>query len=77
MLSGKEKATVLSPLIAYGVFLAYLVFFSERPFLLRWLDGCFGFFVALVFCNILRRGAVEKHDENPESEGVEEKEGSP
>jgi hypothetical protein len=31
--------------------------------------------VALVFCNLLRRGAVEKHEENSESEGIGEEEG--
>lgn len=77
MLSAKEKAAVFSPLIGYGAFLVYLVFFSSRPFLLRWLDGCFGFFVALVFCNLLRKGAVERYEEDPEGDGFEGKDDGP
>jgi hypothetical protein len=71
MLTGKDKATMLSPLLAYLLYLYYLAFVSSRPFFFRWVEGCFGLFVALVLCNLIRRGLLEDSgEETPEDEGA-------
>jgi hypothetical protein len=58
MLTGKEKILVFSPLVLFLFYVIYLAGMSERPFLLRWIDGSFAFFAALVACNLLRRAVV-------------------
>jgi len=58
-----EKITVFLPLAGYLLYILYLVFVSPRPFLLRWIEGCFGLFVALVFCNLLRRRIAVRSEE--------------
>lgn len=67
-LTAKEKISVLIPLGVYLFYLLYLVFFSDNPFLIRWLEGCFSFFVALVFCNLLRKGFIDRAKEAQEAE---------
>jgi hypothetical protein len=53
----------------------YLITWSTDPFLKKWIDGSFTFFVALVLCNVIRAHVVAKaeprdcptdadHDEN-------------
>ena len=44
----REKVLILLPLAGYLLYVLYLAFLSPRPFLLRWIDGCFGLFVAIV-----------------------------
>ena len=66
VLSAKEKLSVFIPLGIYLLYLLYLVFFSANPFLIRWLEGCFALFVALVFCNLLRKGLVDRAAESKE-----------
>jgi len=68
VLTSKEKALLFSPLVLYLGYVYYLAFHSARPFLLRWIDGSFGLFVALVFINILRRHLLEKYDTREESQ---------
>jgi hypothetical protein len=71
MLTGKDKATIFSPLLAYLIYLYYLAFLSSRPFFFRWVEGCFGLFVALVFCNLIRRGLIDDGgEEEPEDDGT-------
>lgn len=60
--SGREKAAIFLPLLLYLGYVWHLVSQSSRPFLLRWLEGCFGLFLALVFCNILRRAVTPEGD---------------
>jgi hypothetical protein len=36
----------------------YLVLWSDDPFLKKWLEGSFTFFLALVLCNIIRSRVV-------------------
>lgn len=45
---------IFSPLILYAAYLVHLVLFRHEPFLLKWLDGCFSLFLALVLCNLIR-----------------------
>ncbi len=68
ILTAKEKISVLIPLGVYLFYLLYLVFFSANPFLIRWLEGCFSLFVALVFCNLLRKWFVDRAKEAQEAE---------
>ena len=65
-LTAREKASVFLPFGIYLIYLLYLIFFSANPFLIRWLEGCFAFFVALVFCNLLRKSLVDRADESQE-----------
>jgi hypothetical protein len=55
-----EKITIFLPLLGFLLYVLYLVFLSPRPFLLRWIEGCFSLFVALVFCNLLRRRFADR-----------------
>lgn len=60
-----DIARMLSPLAFFLAHLAYLVFWSRDPFLKKWIDGSFTFFVALVLCNIIRArivGAADRED---------------
>ncbi len=59
----RGKLVIVLPLIAYLGYVLHLVAQSSRPFLLRWLEGCFGLFIALVFANILRRAVAGDRDE--------------
>ena len=67
MLTAREKLSVFIPLGIYLLHLLYLVFFSANPFLIRWLEGCFALFVALVFCNLFRKGFVDRAEESQEA----------
>lgn len=49
---------ILSPLLFFVIHIIYLVFFSQDPFLKKWIDGSFTFFVALVLCNLVRARIV-------------------
>ena len=67
MLTTRERISVFTPLGIYFLYLLYLVFFSANPFLIRWLEGCFALFVALVFCNLFRKGFVDRAEESQEA----------
>lgn len=53
---------ILSPLLFYGIYLIYLVFFDTSPFLIKWLEGSFALFLALVMCNIIRHRLISPGD---------------
>lgn len=57
-LSNADLARVLSPLLFFLAHVVYLAFWSAEPFLNRWIDGSFTFFIALVLCNIIRARVV-------------------
>jgi len=52
--SRSDILRILSPLLLFAAHVVYLVAWSPDPFLKKWLDGSFTFFVALVLCNIIR-----------------------
>jgi hypothetical protein len=56
--SRSEILRILSPLLLFVAHVVYLVAWSPDPFLKKWLDGSFTFFVALVLCNIVRSRVV-------------------
>lgn len=67
-LSNADIARVLSPLVFFGAHCIYLALWSPDPFLKKWIDGSFTFFVALVLCNIIRArltSRVAPHEEEP------------
>jgi hypothetical protein len=68
VLTAREILTVFIPLGVYLIYLLYLVFFSANPFLIRWLEGCFALFVALVFCNLFRKGLVDRAEESQDAD---------
>jgi hypothetical protein len=57
-LSNADLLRVLSPLLLFLAHCIYLAFWSPDPFLNKWLDGSFSFFVSLVLCNIVRARVV-------------------
>ena len=73
MLTGKEKLLVFSPLALFLLYIIYLAGLDEKPFLLKWIDGSFGLFAALVACNLLRRAVVG--DKPADADGHQEDEG--
>jgi hypothetical protein len=54
---------ILSPLIFFVFHVIYLVAVSKDPFLNKWIDGSFTFFVALVLCNIIRARVVAQAEQ--------------
>lgn len=65
-MSNGVLARVFSPLVFFVAHLVYLVTWSQEPFLNKWIDGCFTFFVSLVLCNIIRsRLASAAEPEDP------------
>lgn len=69
-LNNADLARVLSPLLFFVAHLLYLALWSTEPFLKKWLDGSFSFFLALVLCNIIRARVVARNTPD-----VEEPEG--
>ena len=61
-MSNGDISRVLSPLIFFIFHLIYLVAVSKDPFLNKWIDGSFTFFVALVLCNIIRARVIARAD---------------
>lgn len=49
-----EIARILSPLAFFLAHVVYLALWSHDPFLKKWLDGSFSFFLALVLANLIR-----------------------
>jgi hypothetical protein len=65
-LSNADIARVLSPLLFFGAHCLYLVIWSTDPFLKKWIDGSFTFFIALVLCNIIRARLTSRGDPHEE-----------
>ncbi len=61
-MSNKEILRILSPLLFFLAHVVYLIFWSQDPFLKKWIDGCFTFFLALVLCNIIRARVASSQD---------------
>jgi hypothetical protein len=59
---------ILSPLSFFAAHVVYLVGWSADPFLKKWLDGSFTFFVALVLCNIVRSRVAARSQVAPDEE---------
>jgi hypothetical protein len=58
-----EVVRILSPLLFFVFHVIYLVTSSPDPFLKKWLEGSFTFFLALVLCNIIRARVVASKDQ--------------
>jgi hypothetical protein len=67
-LSNADLARVLSPLALFVAHCVYLVVWSGDPFLKKWLDGSFSFFLALVLCNVIRARIVAAAEPPEEAE---------
>jgi len=63
-MNNRIKLLILSPLVLFVFHVMYLIVWSTDPFLNKWIDGSFTFFVALVLCNIIRARVVAQADEN-------------
>jgi len=55
-----DKFRILSPLAFFLLHVVYLTVWSPDPFLTKWIDGSFTFFLALVLCNIIRARIVAR-----------------
>ena len=73
-MNNSDKLRIFSPLALFIFHLAYLIFWSHDPLLKKWIDGSFTFFIALVFCNIIRAHVVSKNgladQDDPESKST-------
>lgn len=69
-LSNADLARVLSPLLFFLAHVLYLALWSPDPFLTRWIEGSFTFFLALVLCNIIRARVVAVHGGEDENAGA-------
>lgn len=68
-MNNREILRILSPLLFFVIHIIYLAFFSPDPFLKKWIDGSFTFFLALVLCNIIRARVVSsKNAEGDDSD---------
>jgi hypothetical protein len=67
----RELIRILSPLLFYSFHVFYLIVWSTDPFLKKWLEGSFTFFLALVLCNIIRSRVVAAKSQD----GVSDKDG--
>jgi len=73
-MSNSDILRILSPLVFFIFHVVYLIVVSKDPFLNKWIDGSFTFFVALVLCNIIRARVVAKANLNihPDDSGNDE-----
>jgi len=65
-MSNSNIFRILSPLLLFVAHLAYLIVLSPDPFLKKWIDGSFTFFVTLVMCNLIRAriaARAEQHEQ--------------
>ena len=65
-MSTNEIIRILSPLLFFVIHVIYLVAWSDDPFLKKWIDGSFTFFLALVMCNVIRARIVAKGEMSDE-----------
>lgn len=74
-----DKIKILSPLLFFLMHVAYLSLWSPDPFLKKWLDGSFTFFLALVLCNIIRARVVAttEQDDTGGAPGPRDEDGTP
>lgn len=63
-MNNHDKIRILSPLALFVAHLIYLVAWSPDPFLKKWIDGSFTFFIALVLCNVIRARVVAQAEQN-------------
>lgn len=71
-MNNRTRAKILSPLLFFLMHVIYLVVWSPDPFLKKWIDGSFTFFVALVLCNVIRARTVAAQEdaEDDDAAGV-------
>jgi len=63
-MNNSDILRILSPLIFFVFHVVYLIALSKDPFLNKWIDGSFTFFVTLVLCNIIRARVVLKTEQD-------------
>ncbi len=61
-LSQQEKIVIFSPLLVFVLYVIYLTFMSGKPFFIRWIEGCFALFLALVISNLLKKRFMHSAD---------------
>jgi len=73
-MSNSNILRILSPLLFFIIHVIYLMTWSADPFLKKWIDGSFTFFVALVLCNVIRAHVVAKAEpcDCPDNAGHDE-----
>ena len=73
-MNNSDILRILSPFIFFIFHVVYLIALSKDPFLNKWIDGSFTFFVTLVLCNIIRARVVAKANQivHPDDTGNSE-----
>jgi hypothetical protein len=73
-MNNRDIFRILSPLSLFLAHLVYLIVWSPDPFLKKWIDGSFTFFIVLVLCNVIRARVVAQagqvaHPDDADSDG--------
>jgi len=70
--TGLDRPTRLRLAVPAACFLLYvlhLAFWSPKPFLTRWIEGCFAFFLALVLALVILKNSPAGRAEDDDPEG--------
>lgn len=69
-MNNADKFRILSPLGFFLLHVVYLAVWSPDPFLSKWIDGSFTFFLALVLCNIIRARITARNEPDDAAEAA-------
>ena len=69
-MNNADKFRILSPLGFFLLHVVYLAVWSPDPFLTKWIDGSFTFFLALVLCNIIRARIAARNEPDDAAEAA-------
>lgn len=69
-MNNSDLLRILSPLALFVVHVLYLIALSPDPFLQKWIEGSFTFFIALVLCNIIRSRVVAQFEKSEPPEDI-------
>ncbi len=70
-MNNSDRIKILSPLLLFLFHMVYLAAWSPDPFLKKWIDGSFTFFIALVMCNIVRSRIVARNDQDSQPDDTD------
>jgi hypothetical protein len=65
----RRRWLIFIPLLAFFAGAPFYLFHeSPKPFFLRWIDLCVGFFLALGACFVLKKLFIDQDDDHPDDE---------
>ncbi len=66
---GRRRWLIFAPLLVFFAAAPFYLFRQgAKPFFLRWIDLCVGFFLALGACFLLKKLLLDKDDDQPDDE---------